>query len=42
MIRGLRVTFLAGAIALGIAGFTLSALILAIGSVILHRYDLED
>lgn len=40
--RAVRVAFLAGAIALGVGGLYLSALILALGAVILHRYDLED
>ncbi len=42
MIRAVRVLFLAGAIALGVGGLYLSALILAIGSVWLHKYDLEE
>ena len=42
MIRAVRVAFLGLAIALGVAGLYLSALILAVGSVALHRYDLED
>ena len=42
MIRAVRVAFLAGAIALGVAGLYLSALILTIGSVALHLFDLEE
>lgn len=41
MIRLARVLFIAGAIVLGLAGLTLSALILAIGSIILSPFDLE-
>jgi hypothetical protein len=42
MIRTTRVLFLAGAIALGVGGLYLSALILAVGSVALHLFDTED
>ena len=42
MIRTIRVLMLAGAIALGVGAFYLSALILAVGSVLLAPYDLED
>lgn len=44
MIHALRWLMLVGAIVLGVAGFTLSGLILAVGSVLLDRYDtrLED
>lgn len=42
MIRLARVTLLALGIAAGVGGFYLSALMLAAGSVALHRYDLED
>lgn len=39
MIRGFRVGMLAAAIVLGLGGFTLSALILAIGSMFLIPFD---
>lgn len=40
--RTARVLMLAVAIALGVTGFALSALILAAGSVVLHLFDMED
>lgn len=42
MIRAIRVSMLAVAIVLGVASFYLSALILAVGSVLLALFDLED
>jgi hypothetical protein len=42
MIELIRYAFLAGAIVLGVAGLYLSALILAVGSVALHKYDMEE
>lgn len=42
MIRLLRVSMIAAAIVLGVAGFTLSALILAVGSIAMAPFDRED
>jgi len=40
--RAVRVVFLALAIALGIAGLYLTALILAIGSIVLAPWDVDQ
>lgn len=42
MIRGLRVLFLALAIACGVTGFTLSGLWFALGSIVLALFDTEE
>jgi hypothetical protein len=42
MIKPIRVTMLALAIVVGLGGFTLSAMILAIGSVLLHPWDDDE
>jgi hypothetical protein len=42
VIRAFRVGFIAVAIVLGLAGLTLSALILAVGSIVLAPFDGDE